>query len=63
MHTDSVGSVRGPGTGDRAERGQVAGTGREMMAARASRCRQLGATGMNNLPVLRTHLNSGPERA
>src|SRR5262249_52143507 len=39
-------------------------TGREMVArTRASRCYQPGATGMNNLPVLRTDLDSRPERA
>jgi hypothetical protein len=58
------GSGEGPGTGQ----GPVAGNRPEMaMRTRASRCHSLGATpgatGMNNLPALRTHLNSEPERA
>ena len=54
--------TRVPGTGQGAAR--LPETAREMvMRTRASRCRQLGATGMNNLPALWTRLNNRKRRA
>jgi hypothetical protein len=52
------GSGEGAGPGQGAAR--LPETGREMVTrTRASRCRQLGAMGMNNLPVLRTAWTTG----